>query len=156
MTVASLDRPQTKAWDAKSVRDALTLAFRVLNAIEGRPGHRRLKASWPEYVLDYPRESQNWVRFAPRSWQISQMEQALLGATLADGRKMQGWLNGGVMKMPDYRGKLIMSCMASARGVSGRSLCERHGWAEATFRLHRDAAANIIARELNEAGVERW
>lgn len=46
---ATVDRTTTKQWDAKSVRDALAMAFRVLNATTGAAGHKGLKASMPEY-----------------------------------------------------------------------------------------------------------
>lgn len=157
-----LDRPTTKQWDAKSVRDALAEAFRVLHACEGRVGHKRLRAAWPEYMLEpidiaEQRLAKNIQQgrlravIKPTSLQISRMETVLLGSG-----GMTGWLNGAVKGYPDHRRVLIAAVQGQARRFSGREVARWLGMPEATFRHHRDFAAETVAKQLNRASLHRW
>lgn len=157
-----LDRPQAQQWDAKGVRSALAEAFRVLHAIEGRVGHSRVRAAWPEYMLEpidiaEQRLAKNIHQgrlraiIKPTSLQISRMETVLLGTG-----DMPGWLNGAVKGYPDHRRVLIAAVQGQAKRYSGREVARWLGMPEATFRLHRDFGADIIARHLIRAGVDRW
>lgn len=159
---ATLERTTTRLWDAKSVRMALVDAFRVLHAVEGRVGHKRMKAAWPEYMLDPTDIAEQRLAgnihqgrlkalIKPTALQISRMETVLLGSG-----NIPGWLNGAVKAYPDHRHVLIAAVQGQARRYSGRDVSKWLGMPEATFRLHRDFAADIIARQLNRAGVQSW
>lgn len=148
-------------WTPEAVRRALTEAYRVLDASEGRVGHRRLRAAWPEHSVEWEdllaqQEHKTMrktmpPRLRPTATQIHHMEVILLGTA---GRAP--WLNGRVRSYPSGRKMLVASVMAAAHRYSGRQVCEAFGWAEATFRWQRDRAAGIIADELNAAGIPRW
>lgn len=148
-------------WTAEDVRRALAEAYRVLSASEGRVGHKRLKAAWPEHVVEWDdlvAQVQHKTmrktmppKLRPTSIQIQRMEIALIGT-----RHMPPWLNGRVTSYPTGRKMLMASVMGSAHRYSGRQICEAFYWAEVTFRRHRDRAAAIVAQELNEAGVSVW
>jgi hypothetical protein len=159
---AVLDRTTTKQWDAKSVRQALAEAFRVLNAVQGRVGHKRMKAAWPEYMLEPIDIAEQRLAgnihqgrlkaiIKPTALQISRMEIVLLGSG-----GMPGWLNGAVKAYPDHRQVLIAAVQGQARRYSGRDVAKWLGMPEATFRLHRDFAAATIAKQLNRAGLASW
>lgn len=148
-------------WTAEDVRRALAEAYRVLSASEGRVGHKRLKAAWPEHYVEWEdllAQQQHKTmrktmppRLRPTSIQIQRMEVVLLGA-----RQMPPWLNGRVRSYPSGRKMLMASAMGAAHRYSGRQICEAFYWPEATFRRHRDKAAAIIAQELNAAGLSVW
>ena len=148
-------------WTAEDVRKALAEAYRVLNACEGRVGHKKLKAAWPEHAVEWEdllAQVQHKTmrktmppKLRPTSIQIQRMETVLLGTS-----RSPAWLNGKVRAYPTGRKMLIASVMASAHRYSGRQVCEAFRWAEATFRWQRDRAAAIIAAELNAAGIEVW
>lgn len=157
-----LDKAKTTQWTAKAVRDALAEAYRVLNACEGRVGHKRVKAAWPSYQLEPIDIAEQRLAgnihhgrlkamIKPTALDISHMEIVLLGAN-----GMPGWLNGAVTAYPEHRGILIAAAEAQAKRYSGRDVARWLGMAESTFRLHRDFAANIIAKQLNRAGVPIW
>lgn len=151
----------TITWDAERVRSALARAYRVLNACEGRVGHRKLRAAWPEHAVEWEdliaqqehktTRKTEAPRMRPSSTDIARMEMVLLGA----GR-MPAWLNGRVRSYPTGRKMLVASVMAASHRYSGRQLCEAFGWVEATFRWQRNKAADIIADELNASGVQAW
>jgi hypothetical protein len=151
----------TTTWDAERVRRALARAYRVLNASEGRVGHKRLRAAWPEHAIEWEdlvaqqehktARKTEAPRMRPTSIDIARMEMVLLGT-----RDMPAWLNGRVRSYPTGRKMLVASVMAASHRYSGRQLCEAFGWAEATFRWQRDKAAAIIAEELNADGLEAW
>ena len=156
-----LDKAKT-AWDAKSVRDALADAYRVLYASGGRVGHKPIKAAWPSYQLEPIDIAEqrlagniNYGRMKaiikPNAIEISRMEIVLLGAN-----GMGPWLNGAVTAYPDHRYVLIAAVEGQAKRYSGRDVARWLGMPEATFRLHRDFAASIIAKQLNRAGVPAW
>jgi|TARA_A100001391_G_scaffold205427_1_gene206169 hypothetical protein len=158
----TLDRPKAKAWDARSVRMALADAFRVLHAVESRPGHKRIKAAWPEYMLEpidiaeqrlagNIQQGRMKAVIKPNAIQISRMETVLLGR---DG--MPPWLNGAVKAYPEHRRILIVAVKAQAKRHSGRTVAGWLGMPETTFRLHRDFAAATIATQLNRMGVLVW
>ena len=159
---ATIERTAIQLWDAKSVRMALVEAFRVLHAVEGRVGHKRLKAAWPEYMLEpidiaEQRLAGNIHKgrlkalIKPTSLQISRMETVLLGSG-----DTPGWLNGAVRAYPEHRWVLIADVQGQAKRYSGREIARWLGMPEATFRLQRNFAADIIARQLNRVGVSRW
>lgn len=169
MTQTILDRPQTKAWDARSVRDALAMAFRVLNATTGQVGHKRLKASMPEYEysaadiaeqklmeVEAQRKGETTMRkrllarIKPNSHEISRSDMILFGKG-----EHKAWLKL-VAAYPDHRRILIAAVKGQARGLSGRKVAERLGMPLATFQRHRDYAADVIAARLNEKGIQRW
>lgn len=151
----------TITWDAERVRRALARAYRVLNACEGRVGHRKLRAAWPEHAVEWEdliaqqehktTRKTEAPRIRPTSIDIARMEMVLLGT-----REMPAWLNGRVRSYPTGRKMLICSVMAAAHRYSGRQVCEAFGWAEATFRWQRDKAAAIVAEELNAIGMGAW
>lgn len=151
----------TIIWDADRVRSALARAYRVLNASEGRVGHRKLRAAWPEHSVEWEdllaqqehktTRRTEAPRIRPSSIDIARMEMVLLGA----GR-MPAWLNGRVRSYPTGRNMLVASVMAASHRYSGRQLCEAFGWVETTFRRQRDKAAAIIADELNSRSVAAW
>eukprot|EP00873_Tetraselmis_striata_P030361 jgi/Tetstr1/450625/TSEL_037661.t1 len=157
-----LIRQIQEKWDAKSVRMALADAFRVLHAVESRPGHKRIKAAWPEYMLEpidiaeqrlagNIQQGRMKAVIKPNAIQISRMETVLLGR---DG--MPPWLNGAVKAYPEHRRILIVAVKAQAARHSGRTVA---GWLhmpESSFRASRDFAAAQIAKQLNRAGVEPW
>lgn len=151
----------TTLWTPETVRKALAEAYRVLDASEGRVGHKRLKAAWPDHAVEWEdllsqvehktmRKTMP-PRLRPTSSQILHMEIVLLGTG-----SMPAWLNGRVRSYPSGRKMLLAGVMGAAHRYSGRQVCEAFGWAEATFRWQRDRAAGIIADELNAAGVLRW
>lgn len=156
-----LDKAKT-AWDAKSVRDALADAYRVLYASGGRVGHKPIKAAWPSYQLEPIDIAEQRLAgnihhgrmkaiIKPNAIEISRMEIVLLGAN-----GMGPWLNGAVTAYPDHRYVLIAAVEGQAKRYSGRDVARWLGMPEATFRLHRDFAASIIAKQLNRAGVPAW
>lgn len=157
-----LDRPSKLAWDAKSVRGALADAFRVLEAVEGRVGQKRVKAAWPEYMLE-PADiaEQRLARnihqgrmkaiIKPSSLEIARMEIVLLGHG-----NMVGWLNGSVRAYPEHRKVLIVASRGRAKRYSGRDIAKWLGMPESSFRAHRDFAAAIIAKQLNKAEIGVW
>jgi len=150
-----------REWTAEDVRRALADAYRVLNACEGRVGHKRLKAAWPEHSVEWEdllaQQQHKTMRktmppkLRPTSIQIYHMEVVLIGTA-----KTPPWLNGKVRAYPTGRKMLIASVMASAHRYSGRQVCEAFRWPEATFRWQRDRAAAIVAAELNAAGLAPW
>lgn len=159
---AILERTTTRLWDAKSVRYALAEAFRVLHAMEGRVGHKRMKAAWPDYMLEpidiaeqrlagNIHQGRLKALIKPTALQISRMEIVLLGSGTT-----RGWLNGAVKAYPDHRQVLIAAVRGQAKRYSGRDVAKWLGMPEATFRLHRDFAADIIAKQLNRSGVSQW
>lgn len=166
---ATLDRPQAKHWDAKSVRDALAMAFRVLNATTGPVGHKRLKAAMPEYEysaadiaeqrlmeVEAQRKGETTMRkrllarIKPTSHEISRSDLVLFGKG-----EHKAWLKL-VAAYPDHRRILIAAVRGQARGMSGRKTAERLGVPLATFQRHRDFAADVIAKQLNAKGLEPW
>ena len=140
---------------------ALADAFRVLHAVESRPGHKRIKAAWPEYLTEWSDEvgavekgtnrKTKMPRTVPRSIDISRMETVLLGR---DG--MPPWLNGAVKAYPEHRRILIVAVKAQARRYSGREVARWLGMPESSFRASRDFGAAQIAKQLNRAGVRPW
>ncbi|MEO5807888.1 hypothetical protein [Devosia sp.] len=40
--------------------------------------------------------------------------------------------------------------------MTEKALCQRTGWALATFKRHKDYAAGKVAVRLNEIGIEPW
>ncbi|WMT90130.1 hypothetical protein [Pelagibacterium sp. H642] len=159
---ATLERTTTKQWDAKSVRMALVDAFRVLHAVESRPGHRRVRAAWPEYMLEpidiaeqrlagNIHQGRLKALIKPTALQISRMETVLLGR---DG--MPPWLNGAVKAYPEHRRILIVAVKAQAKRHSGREAARWLGLPLTTFQRHRDFAADVVAKQLNAKRVERW
>lgn len=159
---ATIERTATRLWDAKSVRMALAEAFRVLNAVQGRVGHKRMKAAWPEYMLEPIDIAEQRLAgnihqgrlkaiIKPTAIQISRMETVLLGSN-----GMPGWLNGPVKAYPEHRRILIVAVKAQAKRYSGRDVAKWLGMPEATFRHHRDFAAATIAKQLNRAGLAPW
>lgn len=157
-----LDKAKTKGWTAKAVRDALADAYRTLNACEGRVGHKRVKAAWPEYQLEPTDIAEQRLAgnihhgrmkamIKPTALDISRMEIVLLGAG-----GMPAWLNGAVTAYPDHRGVLIAAVMAQAKRYSGRTVAGWLGMPESSFRAHRDFAAGLIAKQLDRAGVATW
>ena len=169
MTQTAIDRPQTKAWDAKSVRDALAMAFRVLNATTGPVGHKKLRAAMPEYeydeadlqgqrLMEVLAQSKGETtmrkrllsRIKPNSHEISRSDHVLFGKG-----DQKAWLKL-VSAYPDHRRILIAAVKGQSRGLSGRRVAERLNMPESSFRLHRDFAADIIAKHLNKSGLERW
>lgn len=151
----------TDQWTAEDVRRALAEAYRVLSASEGRVGHKRLKAAWPDHAVEWEdllaQQQHKTMRktmppkLRPTSVQIQHMEMVLIGTA-----KMPPWLNGRVCSYPSGRRMLMASVMGAAHRYSGRQICEAFFWVEATFRWQRDKAAGIIAQELNERGIEVW
>jgi hypothetical protein len=169
MTTNTLDRPKTRQWDAKSVRDALAQAFRVLNATTGPVGHKRLKAAMPDYEyskadiqeqklmeVEAQRKGETTVRkrllarIKPNSHEISRSDLVLFGKG-----DQKAWLKL-VSAYPDHRRILIAAAKGQARGLSGRKVAERLGMPLATFQRHRDFAAGLIAKHLNEREIEAW
>ena len=152
-------------WEPKGVARALSEAYRVLSATERRVGHGRVKAAWPEYKVSFEDEVGQQqhktykktmpTRSRPTAIQIAHMELILLGGNV-NGKRMQPWLNGVVRAYPIGREMLVSASMARAHGYSGRQLCEARGWHETTFRRNRDKAAQIIANQLNRAGLLSW
>lgn len=164
-----LDKAKTTLWDAKAVRCALADAFRVLDATTGKVGHRRLKAAMPDYEyseadiaeqrlmeVEAQRKGETTVRkrlvakIKPSSWEISRSDQVLFG----DGRQ-RAWLKM-VNAYPEHKAVLIAAAKGQAKRYSGREVAGWLGMPEATFRLHRDFAARIIAKQLNKAGITVW
>jgi hypothetical protein len=157
-----LDKAKTSGWNAKSVRMALADAYRVLHACEGRVGHKRVKAAWPEYQLEPAdvaeqrlagniHQGRMKAMIKPTALDISRMEIALLGAG-----NMPPWLNGAVTAYPEHRGVLIAAVEAQAKRYSGRDVAKWLGMPLTTFQRHRDFAAALIAKQLNAAGVVVW
>lgn len=121
-----------------------------------------MKAAWPEYMLEPIDIAEQRLAgnihqgrlkaiIKPTALQISRMETVLLGSG-----GMPGWLNGAVKAYPDHRRVLIAAVRGQARRYSGREVAKWFGMPEATFRLHRDFAADIIARQLNRAYLGAW
>jgi hypothetical protein len=165
----TLDRPKAKQWDAKSVRDALAMAFRVLNATTGPVGHKRLKAAMPEYEysasdiaeqklmeVEAQRKGETTMRkrllarIKPNSHEISRSDLILFGKG-----DQKAWLKLA-SAYPDHRRILIAAVKGQARGMSGRKVSSAMGVPLATFQRHRDFAAAQIANHLNKAGVQPW
>lgn len=164
-----LDKATTKEWTAKSVRDALADAFRVLDATTGRVGHKRLKAAMPEYEYDQSdiaeqrlmeveaqRKGETTMRkrlvarIKPNSHQIARSDMVLFGY-----REQKAWLKL-VAAYPDHRAVLIAAVKGQARGHSLRETARQRGVPFETFRGHAAFAADVIAVQLNKAGVMTW
>lgn len=145
----------TEQWTPKGIIEAVTYAYKVLDATESKPGHRsrHLKAAWPEYDLDFKRPMKGRVR--PDSFEIERMEIILLGSQ-SDGVRRPGWLNGRLMNFPEIRAVLIAACYGAAFRYSARQVAEHIGLPEATFRWQRNRAAQILADELNTSRLLKW
>lgn len=151
----------THQWTGEHVRNALAEAYRVLSASEGRVGQKRLRAAWPEHMVEWEdllaQQQHKTMRktmppkLRPTSVQIYHMELALIGTA-----RMPPWLNGRVRSYPTGRRMLMAGAMGAAHRYSGRQICEAFRWPESSFRYHRDRAAAIVAQELNEAGIAAW
>lgn len=140
-------------WTVESVREALTLAYRVLDASEGRVGHKRLRAAMPDFELEYKRPMKGRERFS--ATEIWHADLVLVGGTI-DGVPRRSWLNGRLMNFPERRAVLIAACYAASRRYSLRQLSEILLVPESTLRWQRDWAAGVLAAELNAAKVEAW
>jgi hypothetical protein len=164
-----LDKATTKQWDAKLVRCALADAFRVLDATTGRVGHKRLKAAMPEYEYDQSdiaeqrlmeveaqRKGETTMRkrlvakIKPSSWDISRSDMVLFGMG-----QHRPWLRM-VSAYPEHQAVLIAAVKGQAKRYSGRDVAKWLGMPEATFRLRRDFAADVIAKQLNRSGLPVW
>lgn len=170
--MASLSRTNRRAalWTPKKVIDALADAYRVLSAIEGRVGHKQLKAHMPEPMVSWSdfwgqqieeadkgkRAPVKVRRPLPSSQQIAHMETVLIGGRTPSGVILPPWLNGTVRGYPEQRRKLLLGSMARARGISDRKLCRRRGWTLSTFQRQRNRAAEIVAGQLNRANLPTW
>lgn len=157
----SMHEVMTDQWTAEDVRKALAEAYRVLSASGGRVGHKRLKAAWPDHAVEWEdmlaqvehktMRKTMLPRLRPTSIQIHRMEIVLIGE-----RERPAWLNGMVRSYPTGRKMLMAGAMGAAHRYSGRQICEAFRWVESTFRWQRDKAADMVAAELNEYGIERW
>jgi hypothetical protein len=164
-----LEKAKTKGWDAKLVRCALADAFRVLDATTGPVGHRRLKAAMPDYEysaadiaeqrmmeVEAQRKGETTMRkrlvakIKPTSLEISRSDLVLFGM---GGQK--AWLKL-CAAYPEHRRVLIAAAKGQAKRYKGREIARWIGMPESTFRAHRDFAADIIAKQLNRAGVAVW
>lgn len=143
----------TEQWTVEGVRKAITEAYRVLNASEGRVGHKRIKAAMPEFDLEYKRPMRAREQFS--SMDIWHMELVLIGGTI-DGRSRKSWLNGRLMEFPGRRAILIAACYGASMRYSARQMAEILRIPEATLRWQRDWAAGIVVTELNLAKIEPW
>lgn len=164
-----LDKATTKEWTAKSVRDALADAFRVLDATTGPVGHKRLKAAMPSYEYDQSdiaeqrlmeveaqRKGETTMRkrlvakIKPSSWDISRSDVVLFGLG-----HQRPWLRL-VSAYPDHQAVLIAAVKGQARRYSGRDVAKWLGMPHSTFQRHRDFAADVIAVHLNRMGIKPW
>jgi hypothetical protein len=164
-----LDKSTTKEWTAKSVRDALADAFRVLDATTGRVGHKRLKAAMPEYEYDQSdiaeqrlmeveaqRKGETTMRkrlvakIKPSSWEISRSDVVLFGHG-----QHRGWLRL-VSAYPEHQAVLIAAVKGQARRYTGREIAKQLGMPHTSFQRYRDFAANVVAVHLNRMGVKPW
>lgn len=157
-----LEKATTMEWGTKPVRYALADAYRVLYASAGRVGHKPVKAAWPSYQLEPADIAEQRLAgnihhgrmkaiIKPSALDITRMEIVLLGTAV-----MPAWLNGAVTAYPDHRYVLIAAVEGQAKRYSGRDVAQWLGMPEATFRLHRDFAASIIAIQLNRTGIRVW
>jgi hypothetical protein len=161
---AALLEPELDLWTPQAVIAALVNAYAVLAACTGRVGPARMRAMWP----DFPPELEDMAAQAELPWtqrrtrpqlsrrDISHMEIALIGWKDAKGIQRPGWLNGPVNAYERPRRCLMASVMAKHHGVSEVELCRRMGWALATFKRQKLAAAGMIADMLNRAGIQAW
>lgn len=155
-SVAEIDE-----WTPQGVIAALVEAYQVLDDCSGRIGPRKLKAFWPEYRVEFGdltaqaeigSAERRRPRRRPSSIQIARMEMALLGWRDAAGTH-PAWLNGPLRSYERPRKCLAAFVMAKHHGVTEVLLCQRMGWALATFKRHKLAGATLVARQLNRSGV---
>lgn len=164
-----LEKAKTKGWDAKLVRHAMADAFRVLDATAGRVGHKRLKAAMPDYeyseadlqgqrMMEVEAQAKGettmrrrlLARVKPNSLEISRSDMVLFG--IGD---QKAWLQL-VAAYPEHRQVLIAAVRGQAKRFSGRDVAKWLGMPHSTFQRHRDFAAGVIAKQLNEKGVLPW
>ncbi len=164
-----LHKATTTEWTAKSVRDALADAFRVLDATTGPVGHRRLKAAMPDYeydeadlqeqrLMEVEMQRQGYTtlrrrlvaKIKPSSWDISRSDMVLFG----NGHH-RPWLRL-VAAYPEHQAVLIAAAKGQARRYSGREVAKGLGMPHSTFQRYRDFAADVIAVHLNRMGVKPW
>lgn len=152
-------------WTPKLVKDALVEAYEVYRNTVGRVGPRGNKAFWPEYYREWGDliaqaeiGGSDLVRRRRRrsSLEVEHADMVLLGWTDRDGVRHSAWLNGELMTYERARKCLVAWVMCKHHGVTEKALCERSGWALATFKRHKNFAAGRIAHSLNLARVPVW
>lgn len=152
-------------WTHKEVKAALVQAYDVYRDTIGRVGPRGAKAFWPDYAKDWGdliEQAETGDKEAPRhrrrrsSIDIERADMALLGWTDSKGIRHAPWLNGELMAYERARKCLVAWVMCKHHGVTEKALCERTGWALATFKRHKDFAAGKIAHGLNLSKVVVW
>ena len=163
--IPSYAMTDAELWTAKLVKDTLVEAYAVYRDTVGRVGPRGNKAYWPEYYREWAdliAQAEIGGAEAPKrrrrrsSVEIERADMALLGWDGHDGKKYAAWLNGPLLAYERPRKCLVAWVMCRHHGVTETALCERNGWALATFKRHKDFAAGQIAHMLNVAGVVPW
>lgn len=156
-------------WTAAIVKVELKAAFEVLFDTTGRVGPGGHKSNWPEY-LQQVTQSDNAeqqlsgtnavgrmrARVQRSAREISNMEKVLLGHKGKDGKLHPAWPIGFLKDSDGMRRCLVSWCIWEVRGWHAKKECQRRGWSYTTFRRRRDRGAEIIAFNLNEAGIELW
>lgn len=160
-------------WTKDLVKAALVDAFECDYDTGGRVGPKMYGSSMPDYLVDskdiwWQRESgSNKVgrmraKIPRRSIEISRMEIVLLGHQDGGGRHVPNWLGGFLRDLEGPRNCLEAHAVNSAfwnlRGkeFNAKRFCKKTGWSYFTYRSRRDRGAEIIALQLNEAGIKPW
>lgn len=154
---------ETTLWTVKDVQSALVDAFRTDRATGGRIGPAMVKAAWPSHAIeqaDFVEQviaktlRKPKVRLGASIEQINHME-AVLGCRMP-AHPSDNWLAGPLLHYPEHRDKLVSWVFAQLKGMSDVDLCRIRAWTPATFKRHRQFAAEIIADRLNRSGVYVW
>lgn len=165
MVIPAYALEDRELWTPKLVKDALVEAYEVYRDTIGRVGPRGNKAFWPDYYREWGDliaqaaiGGNDVVRRRRRrsSLEIERADMALIGWVDRDGVQHAPWLNGSLVAYERPRRCLVAWVMCRHHGVTEKALCERNGWALATFKRHKDYAAGKIAHNLNSIGVEVW
>ena len=90
------------------------------------------------------------AKIKPSSWDISRSDMVLFGMG-----QHRPWLRM-VSAYPEHQAVLIAAVKGQAKRYSGRDVAKWLGMPEATFRLRRDFAADVIAKQLNRSGLPVW
>lgn len=152
-------------WTDKLVRSAILDAYRTLGRTTSWPGHKSIRAAWPDYKIsaaDYAEQviAGNFkgkrVRLGATAQQITHMEIVLTGWRDEVGHHHAGWMAGPLLGYPEHREMLLSWVRASLVGVSTTQMCREMGWPLATFKRKRDVATGIICDRLNRAGLRAW
>ena len=154
-------------WTANMVLARIVEAYEVQADTEGRVGPKAMASAWPEYRSDFLSikeeidklnegnyvQGRNRVRIQRTSRQISQMERILIGVKQQDKTWTQPWVYR-LRGYRDFHRAVMCHAMWKMHGISIAKGCKSRRISVRTFADHRKKGTEIIAKVLNDQGVE--